>query len=342
MPKARPTPVHQQSPDLELADVVADARRLRQHYLTLPPITANGEDEQSVRNAEAARSLRAAQGIEAVATLRRRTDAALAAIRRDLLLAGRPSAEVHGLVATAERAVGELLCATPWRKPSDAHAIWVGEGWSAEADHARLAREALLADADCPLQEELDFAERVARAAVGRLATDWRVLASASPMADPLVGLTQPAAAPVSRSSRRRGMSVIDADAKAKALIEKMGAALFCELPERQQARRIGCSWYTWSRTPTYGTCERKAEKAQRRERMRPNDVARKTVSLTKQIEAMATDGEKNEVLNRLIEQAQGRAERWQDLAKDQEADFEPSPLATDPPVTRRRVRPRL
>jgi hypothetical protein len=118
-----------------------------------------------------------------------------------------------------------------------------------------------------------------------------------------------------------RRMTVEEANTKAMKLARKMRAGFFA-LSERQQAKQIGCSWQTWSRTPFY----RKAQ-AKRPAGKRSKPPSPKTESLTAGREAVTGEGDKDEVLQQLI--------------AEQEADKEPSPLETAPPNRPRKIHSR-
>lgn len=122
------------------------------------------------------------------------------------------------------------------------------------------------------------------------------------------------------KSSKRRCMGVEEANRKAMELAKSMGEEFFL-LSERKQAKRIGCSWQTWSHTEFYRTAKSKRSPQQAKDKT----AARKVVRLTGNLEGAIGEGNRNEVLEKLI--------------AEQEADCEPSPLEDDPPGQPRRVR---
>jgi hypothetical protein len=117
--------------------------------------------------------------------------------------------------------------------------------------------------------------------------------------------------------ARSRRMTVTEANRKAMDLATKMKAEFF-SLSEREQARRIGCTWKTWSRTPFYPLAKRTKAKDN-------GPGSPPTVSLTDTLRAVTGDGRPDEVLHNLI--------------AEQEADREPSPLDDDAPDLPRKVR---
>jgi hypothetical protein len=119
-------------------------------------------------------------------------------------------------------------------------------------------------------------------------------------------------------NGRRQRMSVDRANEKAQRLAMKMRMAFFA-LSERQQAELIGCSWKTWTKTPFYKKAKEKRPAGLGRKPASP-----KTASLTPKVEATTGEGDRDEVLQQLIE--------------EQEADREPSPLESDPPNRPRQV----
>jgi hypothetical protein len=118
-------------------------------------------------------------------------------------------------------------------------------------------------------------------------------------------------------------MSIDEANEKASALAKQLGKVFF-GLSEREQARKIGCSWQTWTKTPLYATAQKKKTRAEQSKR-KGNLRGPAVVSFSDKIEAVA--GKEDEELQRLIE--------------EQQADSEPSPLAPDPIDRPRRLRHR-
>jgi hypothetical protein len=127
--------------------------------------------------------------------------------------------------------------------------------------------------------------------------------------------------------SPRQPMSKEAAGIRARKLADEMGQQFLC-LSEAKQAKLIGCSWQTWSRTQFYR--ELYPEKAEGKTQGESAQSPR-VVSLTKNVEAVRGEGGKDQVLSNLI--------------AEQQADYEPSPLDDDPPAnpaTKVRVRKRL
>ncbi len=119
---------------------------------------------------------------------------------------------------------------------------------------------------------------------------------------------------------RRNGMTVSEANEKAKTLAKTMKKA-FVTLSRREQAKKIGCSFATWKKTRFYQAAETK----------RPNQKpqkprAPKAESLTSKREAVTGFGERDEVLKELA---------LKELIAEQRADKEPSPLEDAPPDQR-------
>jgi hypothetical protein len=117
-------------------------------------------------------------------------------------------------------------------------------------------------------------------------------------------------------AKRKQGMTAEEANRKAMELVKKMKKVFFA-LSEREQAKLIGCTWRTWSKTEFYKTAKKK------KPRQHPARGAPRTVSLSPAMEAVTGEGGREETLNKLI--------------AEQEADHEPSPLEEDPPGDRPR-----
>jgi len=122
--------------------------------------------------------------------------------------------------------------------------------------------------------------------------------ASAGPdrgqQAAPLEQTTRPA----KRSAAER-MTVAEANEKARQLARK-GKKAFFDLSEREQARRIGCSWATWRKTDLYRDAKKKGRLLRQRSKPRaPGSPS--VVSLTKGLEAVTAEGDRDEVLQQLI-----------------------------------------
>src|SRR5262249_17854164 len=113
---------------------------------------------------------------------------------------------------------------------------------------------------------------------------------------------------------------------------------------ERKQAKLIGCSWTTWRRTVLYAEARRKRNKQASQSTGTKNPGPRPAVNFTKTLEATVGVGQRDEVLNQLIqagpESAEQKNRTWEDLSpqeqqaliNEQEKDFEPSPLDQDLP----------
>jgi hypothetical protein len=113
-------------------------------------------------------------------------------------------------------------------------------------------------------------------------------------------------------------MTVEEANKRAMRVFKQLGKAFFL-LSEREQAKRIGCHWQTWTKTKLY----KRAQKIRNRAMRQPVNktdapAASKVVSLTSSLEAVLGEGDRHETLNQLI--------------AEQAADSEPSPLDNDPP----------
>jgi hypothetical protein len=125
---------------------------------------------------------------------------------------------------------------------------------------------------------------------------------------------------------RPRRTTVAEANHKAMDLAKK--DRRFALLSEREQAKRIGCSWATWKKTTFY-------EKIQMRKAQQKREAGRKGLassppvcSLTSEMDSTIGSGDKDEVLKQLMH--------------EQEMDAELSPLDDDLPGSRpRKVRSR-
>jgi hypothetical protein len=116
---------------------------------------------------------------------------------------------------------------------------------------------------------------------------------------------------PLRKGVKAGRMTVDDANEKALKLARKLRLGFFA-LSERQQARQIGCSWTTWQKTKFY-----KKAKVMRPGVKKSKPRSPKTESLTAGREEVIGEGERNEILEQLIAEAQ--------------ADNEPSPLENRP-----------
>lgn len=117
-----------------------------------------------------------------------------------------------------------------------------------------------------------------------------------------------------------KGMSVDEANDKAKKLVEEMGKAFFV-MSKRKQVKLIGCHIKTWKKTPLFQEALKKGKITP------PKPKAAKVSSLTSACEAVTGEGDRDEVLKQLI--------------ADQETDKEPSPLESDPPNSPRKIHSR-
>jgi hypothetical protein len=114
-----------------------------------------------------------------------------------------------------------------------------------------------------------------------------------------------------SRKVRRR-MTVDQANERAMTLARNETS--FRRLSERNQAKRIGCSWVTWKKTPFFRKLkDRKNLGSQAAKTPCPQ----RPIAFTDKVEASTAVGEKDEVLLNLI--------------AEQEADQEPSPCEIEP-----------
>jgi hypothetical protein len=110
-------------------------------------------------------------------------------------------------------------------------------------------------------------------------------------------------------------MTVEQANRKAMLVARRMKKAFFL-LSAREQARQIGCHWQTWTKTTFYAKAQ--VGKARLTQPPRKDIGSPPVASLTGGLEAVAGEGDRDEVLKQLI--------------AEQEADLEPSPLDADPP----------
>jgi hypothetical protein len=187
------------------------------------------------------------------------------------------------------------------------------------ADDARLlltslgiplpARQPRIPDPDAPLRAADDAIQFLAECA-GQCATGRRGGPGSQPVG---AAPGDPDEAP-SRPDRPGGkMTVEDANRTAMVLAKKLQKGFFA-MSETGQAKLIGCHLRTWRKTPFYRVAKKKRAKTNA-------PGARRAVTLTDALEAVAREGDKDDVLRRLI--------------ADQEADREPSPLEDDPPDSR-------
>jgi hypothetical protein len=126
---------------------------------------------------------------------------------------------------------------------------------------------------------------------------------------------------------RRHRMTREQANLRALELAKQLGKPFF-HLSESEQARRIGCSWRTWSRTTFYKEARKRKAQLGGRGGRDGQAGSPPVTGLTDDLEAAAyeagqTQSGRDEVLNKII--------------AEQEADNEPSPLEGDPPGARPR-----
>jgi hypothetical protein len=118
-------------------------------------------------------------------------------------------------------------------------------------------------------------------------------------------------------SGPRPRMTVEEANRKATDLAKRLKKKFFT-LSEREQAKRIGCSWATWKKTTFYQAAKKKLPPRKKGSR-------KGAVSLTDTLQAATGEGGRDEVLNQLI--------------AEQEADGEPSPIDPRPRKVQSRKR---
>jgi hypothetical protein len=128
---------------------------------------------------------------------------------------------------------------------------------------------------------------------------------------------------------RRHGrMTVAEANEEAMRLAKGKGKS-FLFLSERQQAKQIGCSWETWTKTDFYKKAKEKKASIAARITKGDSSGSARVVGLTTNLETTIGEGDRDEVLKQLISENQT------------EANKDPSPLEDDPPDRPRRVRTR-
>jgi hypothetical protein len=126
----------------------------------------------------------------------------------------------------------------------------------------------------------------------------------------------------------RQALSREAANAIAQNVAKELGEGFF-SMSMRKQASLIGCHHRTWQQTELY-------KSAVKRGRITPpKPRAPRTVSLTKELEAVTGEGEKDETQKKASEQ------ELQRLLRAHTADHEPSPLSDDPPGRQRRIHSR-
>jgi hypothetical protein len=118
-------------------------------------------------------------------------------------------------------------------------------------------------------------------------------------------------------------MTVAEANEKAMEIARRIGQEFFL-LSERKQAKRIGCSWKTWTKTDFYQGAKNKKAHLARQIVRGHSPKSPPVVGLSDTLQAVTGEGERDEVLNGLI--------------AEHKADFEPSPLEQ---TSQKRIRSR-
>jgi hypothetical protein len=136
-------------------------------------------------------------------------------------------------------------------------------------------------------------------------------------VAAPIAGVP-PRADPPPRKQKR--MSVAEANAKAMELAKQRDRDFF-DLSERQQARMIGTTWRTWSRTPLY------RQERERKEKLRAKLAKQGTASKSPSVVGFTGT----------LEAVVREDKSLKELIAEQRQDDEPSPLEDDPPGSRGR-----
>jgi hypothetical protein len=145
------------------------------------------------------------------------------------------------------------------------------------------------------------------------------------PAAAPPDAVTPEAVAPAAVPTPGRGrMTVEDANHKAKELAKQLGKAFFA-LSENEQAKKIGCSWTTWSRTELYKTAREMKDRSRLRGSAGRPPASPPVVSLTDNLEDVAVQGGRNPVLDSLAE------DELATLVAESQAENAADPSPTDP-----------
>jgi hypothetical protein len=113
-------------------------------------------------------------------------------------------------------------------------------------------------------------------------------------------------------TAKRAHMTKESANKRAMELARVMGKTFFL-LSESEQARQIGCTWRTWSKTEFYQKAQKRRGKLATRPTQGKRAGSPRTVSFTSDLEKVTGEGDREEVLER--------------LAAEQRADDEGSPL---------------
>jgi hypothetical protein len=266
------------------------------------------------------------------------------AIRRQELVEKLKAQNPEGLPA---RVVQEILlaacrawpaCATTCRGWYDPK-VWPPDVTAARQELSELLREWVKADTETFTKIRLAFCDTV-RDLLDRETTPTLDLAhsGASPASSPVTPATntapsslEPAGeraaneAPVKKGRIKKGMAKKEANEKAMELVKQMGKEFF-SLSQNEQARRIGTTWRTWSETPFYKEAQRQGKIPQ----ARPGKGAGTPpiVSLTANLEAVAVEGGRNQVLDEVAAN-----EKLKKLVAESKAENarDPSPLDSGP-----------
>jgi hypothetical protein len=165
-------------------------------------------------------------------------------------------------------------------------------------------------------------------------ARDW-FLAVDLPLPDELADLRPEKGSRLHRptpdqADLRPRMKVKEANEEAMKVAKQMGKAFFF-LSERAQARRIGCHWKTWTRTPFFKKAKLKRARLLGQSSQGHAAGSPSTITLTSDLQAVTGEGERGEVM----EQSIAREEALNRLIADQAADYESSSAEDDPPDSR-------
>jgi hypothetical protein len=154
------------------------------------------------------------------------------------------------------------------------------------------------------------------------------------------------------RGKKRPGMLVEEANCRARELTDTPKKKReFLALSETKQAKRIGCSWATYSKTRFYEEAREKRLLPSSRPQANHSEASRSvaTVRLTSALEARTVEGDRDKVLCELVEAEEQEPNRrsWDELPLEerqaidveQEVDMAayPSPLDTRRRRSRRR-----
>jgi hypothetical protein len=128
--------------------------------------------------------------------------------------------------------------------------------------------------------------------------------------------------------AEKKKMTVEEANKEGMARTKEIGPS-FWDLSARAQAKEVGCTWKTWTKTTLFKKhCERSKAAAGQAPDTAAAPVA---VSFTDKMEEVTGEGRRDEVLNGLADAEKAKAERDRAIAEHNE-DYEPSPLDPDPP----------